>query len=192
MGYPMTYRRVVQRNRLTGDYLPAVGGKVDYIALIAGDLRRLEADSVDETQVAWRARRLGLAPDVVQAVLRDFLERDFLEIGPKEERGNGTNPDPWDALPEEIQDLVADYGNAREGDAHRYDTGGGISRSEAYAARTALAAALLPLLKDRERMDWLEKQLRDVGDRLPSGWSIGDVTLRACVDETRIKEAPDA
>lgn len=113
MGYPMTWRRLLNRNHLgDGDYGESpqywrlfVRGKpvnregfqegVDIAdvmqtmldhqdeaaeqanaraAMFAGDLRRLERDTLDERLVCQEiARRLDFDPDVVAAVLKEWM-----------------------------------------------------------------------------------------------------------------------
>jgi hypothetical protein len=94
MGYPMTYRRVLNRNGLAdGDYdkLPQskahlFSGDLTFETLkriqemerlfraISGDLRRLEKDSVDEKAICLLiAEKTGLAPDTVAGVIKEFL-----------------------------------------------------------------------------------------------------------------------
>lgn len=106
MGYPMTFKRVVQRNNLvTGDYdtspkyhsysnpvwdkqyqneellldiikhyTETVNRLNDYFKRLAGDLRRLEHDVVDEDALcSLIANRTKIEPDVVAAVLKEFM-----------------------------------------------------------------------------------------------------------------------
>lgn len=110
MGYPMTYRRVVNRNRLVGDYGARMSGintkpwdhellaklneNVDRVEVllshcetldreidslngrwsaIVGDLRRLEADTLDEHACARIADRVGCDADTVAAVLGEWI-----------------------------------------------------------------------------------------------------------------------
>lgn len=70
MGYPMTYPRVVKRNGLAGGYDQA---NPNAHANICGDLRRLEADSLDDQQTAILAAFSGANADQVRRVLRAFL-----------------------------------------------------------------------------------------------------------------------
>jgi hypothetical protein len=110
MGYPMTFKRVVNRNALQdGDYTtPPVRhskrvvmygshtsdvsedeaklARYDHLAkrieeyekafqMLAGDLRRLEQDAVDEKGICtYIAHRVGLASDDVAMVLKEFVE----------------------------------------------------------------------------------------------------------------------
>jgi hypothetical protein len=103
MGYPMTFRRVVNRNGLgEGDYsgnlpyqwstrgvVPEAGDPSVYqlpflverirgyergLHMLLGDLRRLEADTVDEnTTCKHIASRTGIDVDTVAAVLKEFM-----------------------------------------------------------------------------------------------------------------------
>jgi len=70
MGYPMTYRRVVNRNRLQGDY----DGTPDVRSIIAGDLRRLETDARDILHLTIAARVAGITIEQAKAVLDVFFE----------------------------------------------------------------------------------------------------------------------
>lgn len=73
MSYPMSYMRLVKRNGLEGDYgteRPRWGSTPN---LIAGDLRRLEADQRDEYHLARYAERAGITPEQVKAVLDLFF-----------------------------------------------------------------------------------------------------------------------
>jgi len=103
MGYPMTYRRVINRNRLAeGGYqheahrsiamtsearerletwrsvaesaYDELNRRIDQDNLIRGDLRRLEADTVDERTTAFHiATRTGIDVETVAAVLKEFI-----------------------------------------------------------------------------------------------------------------------
>jgi hypothetical protein len=83
MGYPMTFRRVVNRNGLNdGDYgkppqtWSAYGGSdlSQKATLLAGDLRRLERDAVDENAIcAHIAGKTGIDREIVAAVLKEFI-----------------------------------------------------------------------------------------------------------------------
>ncbi len=110
MGYPMTYKRVVNRNSLAeGGYVAGgvptrrwtatrekFNADVDYegvlvdqidrlyeslaasenrLNLIRGDLRRLEADTVDENVICQViANRTGVEVDSVAAVLKAWMQ----------------------------------------------------------------------------------------------------------------------
>lgn len=67
MGYPMTWPRVLDRNRLRGGY---------EVGPAAGDLRRLEDDQRDEYFLAKYADHAGITPEQALAVL-DALFTDF-------------------------------------------------------------------------------------------------------------------
>jgi DNA-binding NarL/FixJ family response regulator len=103
MGYPMTWQRVVNRNGLADgsyDAVPAAWApgnveknvhaqavssvlewrreRLEALAhkarMLAGDLRRLELDSVDEGATCKEiARRTGIDVDTVAAVLKEFM-----------------------------------------------------------------------------------------------------------------------
>lgn len=85
MGYPMTYRRVIQRGQLWGGYAAAweLNQKLNRtcdedirktLAWIAGDLRRLEKDQRDDVHLEIYARETGLTVEQVKAVLDLFFE----------------------------------------------------------------------------------------------------------------------
>jgi hypothetical protein len=78
MGYPMTYRRVVNRNGLTGDYEhePPVPLNTVRKSLVAGDLRRLEKDCRDRWHLDAYAAVTGVPVESVKAVLDAFFDRD--------------------------------------------------------------------------------------------------------------------
>lgn len=69
----MTYRRVVSRNSLTGNYSDGIEPGAGALRMIAGDLRRLEIDSLDDTQTLELSRVTGVAPEDVRKVLREFF-----------------------------------------------------------------------------------------------------------------------
>lgn len=78
MGYPMTYRRVVARNQLHGDYMTDRKESYEVAAnFVAGDLRRLEVDQRDEHHLVEYASRAGVTPEQARAVLDAFFEGDF-------------------------------------------------------------------------------------------------------------------
>lgn len=78
MGYPMTYRRVVARNQLHGDYSTDRSNIHEVAAsFVAGDLRRLETDQRDKRHLTEYAKRTGLSKPKVKAVLDAFFEGDF-------------------------------------------------------------------------------------------------------------------
>jgi hypothetical protein len=99
VGYPMSYQRVVMRNHLTGGYArdtPDVyevkqrlvenygidPGDLDELvqgafnqarAMIAGDMRRLEADSVDERHLQVYADEANIVSQQAWKVLSKFF-----------------------------------------------------------------------------------------------------------------------
>lgn len=84
MGYPMTYSRVVFRNGLTGNY----GESGDDVAnenirrlrcIIAGDMRRLEVDTLDPWHLAQYAAAADIAVEQAEIVLRTFLSGAILK-----------------------------------------------------------------------------------------------------------------
>ena len=86
MGYPMTYGRVVKRNRLEGGYetpnppgnMPMAHISIDaQFGLIRGDLRRLEQDQRDVVHLAQYARRVGCTAEQAKAILDAFFEGLF-------------------------------------------------------------------------------------------------------------------
>lgn len=91
MGYPMTYRRVVNRNMLNGGYghNPGRQPTAAYpdpqaqkpqraeVAMIAGDLRRLEQDQRDDRHLMLYASKTGLSEAQVLHVLDLFFEGDL-------------------------------------------------------------------------------------------------------------------
>lgn len=96
MGYPMTYRRVVNRNYLgEGDYTtpsprPLLNVNPDALpewaqsdvknarsrwSMLLGDLRRLERDATDEQATCKHIARLtGIDPETVAIVLKEFFQ----------------------------------------------------------------------------------------------------------------------
>lgn len=77
MGYPMTYPRVVIRNRLTGEY----GDFKEYNtsdhtrAMIGGDLRRLESDTQDDHHIKWYAEESGATEEQVRKIFELFFNK---------------------------------------------------------------------------------------------------------------------
>ena len=65
MGYPMTYKRVVARNRLYGGYEDSA---------TAGDLRRLETDQRDDEHLRMYAALAGVTPEQVKVIFDVFFE----------------------------------------------------------------------------------------------------------------------
>jgi hypothetical protein len=93
MGYPMTWKRFINRNSLQeGGYANAqlTGANLDSMTgwpgdamrqasqrfrMIMGDLRRLEQDVVDEKAICNQiVSRTGIDKDTVAAVLKAFME----------------------------------------------------------------------------------------------------------------------
>jgi hypothetical protein len=64
----MTYRRVVNRNHLDGDYDSTEHG------LVPGDLRRLERDQRDDHHLTRYAQHAGITKEQAKAVLDAFFE----------------------------------------------------------------------------------------------------------------------
>lgn len=102
MSYPMTFKRFVNRNGMTGDYgtristvnldQPGLLGQEHFLTTMAphwrdallhidmrwgcilGDLRRLEKDGQDEDAICKHiAERTGVDPETVAVVLKEFL-----------------------------------------------------------------------------------------------------------------------
>lgn len=76
MGYPMTYKRVVKRNRLEGDYTHQPQEFPGH-SFIGGDLRRLETDQRDEWHLSEYARRADITVEQAKAVLDAFFAGEF-------------------------------------------------------------------------------------------------------------------
>lgn len=68
MGYPMTYDRVVSRNMLRGGY-----GDGTSWSTIAGDLRRLEANTLDPLHLAGYAKLASVTPEQVAVIFKAFF-----------------------------------------------------------------------------------------------------------------------
>lgn len=76
MGWPMTYARVINRNGLTGNYTETP----DYMGdkrLIAGDLRRLEQDTLDRWHVSMYAKEAGITEDQVRLLFMLFFRGNY-------------------------------------------------------------------------------------------------------------------
>lgn len=88
MGYPMTWKRVVNRNNLNGDYstdnlsLP-LSEKI--IRMIAGDMRRLEKDNLDEWHLKAYSEACNVSVEQVRAILEMFFSGNVFtyEMAPK-------------------------------------------------------------------------------------------------------------
>jgi hypothetical protein len=76
MGYPMTYGRVVSRNRLSGDYNAnwQDDREKQALSLIRGDLRRLEKDQRDDQHLELYAKHAGVTPEQAKKVLDKFFD----------------------------------------------------------------------------------------------------------------------
>ena len=86
MGYPMTYQRIVKRNRLEGGYetpnppgnMPMAHIGIDaQFGLIRGDLRRLEEDQRDESHLRQYSTCAGCTAEQAKVVLDAFFEGLF-------------------------------------------------------------------------------------------------------------------
>lgn len=79
MGYPMTYRRVVERNHLKGDYQgtlkagESIAGSLPITWAIAGDLRRLEHDQQDAEHLAKYSNASGATVEQVKKIFDLFF-----------------------------------------------------------------------------------------------------------------------
>lgn len=79
MGYPMTYARVVIRNGLAGNYRRYLNA-----GNLAGDLRRLEHDQVDEMHLGLYARHAGVTVAQAKIILDRFFAGDIYEATARE------------------------------------------------------------------------------------------------------------
>jgi hypothetical protein len=77
MGYPMSYKRVIHRNDLRGGYDGDHRGRPDEVAQvltrIAGDLRRMEANTRDARHLDAYARLSGVTPDQARVIFDAFF-----------------------------------------------------------------------------------------------------------------------
>lgn len=73
MGYPMTYRRFIERNHLKGDYDTSTMMLPTDMGLVRGDLRRLEKNQRDEQHLLHYAELAGITPEQVKIVLDAFF-----------------------------------------------------------------------------------------------------------------------
>lgn len=71
MGYPMTWPRLVSRNRLQGDY--DGGDETRSIGGIAGDMRRLEKDTRDDLHLRTYSELSGATLEQVSVILDAFF-----------------------------------------------------------------------------------------------------------------------
>ena len=75
MGYPMTYSRLISRNRLGGDYVCCdEKGNANVKGLIAGDMRRLENDQRDLFHLEYYSKLTGISKPKIKKVLDAFFE----------------------------------------------------------------------------------------------------------------------
>ena len=75
MGYPMTYDRVINRNRLHGNYAwdrdnPPERAELE---MLIGDLRRLEQDSQDDQHLRLYSAYAGCSYAQAKALLHAFF-----------------------------------------------------------------------------------------------------------------------
>lgn len=75
----MSYKRVITRNGLRGDYgqNDTISGHIDRnrdSRFIAGDLRRLERDQRDDLHLQFYSEQAGITKEQVKIVLDKFFE----------------------------------------------------------------------------------------------------------------------
>ena len=92
MGYPMDYARVCDRNNLRGGYsdvpVPGFSERENrMLAMIAGDLRRLEKDHRDALHLKAYAQVAGCTEAQAKAVLDAFFEGFVLSRATVSEEG---------------------------------------------------------------------------------------------------------
>jgi hypothetical protein len=90
----MTYARVVGRNQLQGDY---AGESTDQPlatarALIAGDMRRLEADTTDAAHLKYYAELAQCEPQQVWQIFNDFFRGGWDVFNRHDARTTCENP----------------------------------------------------------------------------------------------------
>lgn len=79
MGYPMSYRRVMSRNMLKGDYNTTAeerdknSSEENMLALIRGDLRRLEKDTLDKEHLKAYAAHAECTVRQAKKILEAFF-----------------------------------------------------------------------------------------------------------------------
>lgn len=79
MGYPMSYRRVMSRNSLKGDYNTTAeecdknSHEENMLALIRGDLRRLEQNTLDKEHLKAYAKHAGCTVGQAKKILEAFF-----------------------------------------------------------------------------------------------------------------------
>jgi len=72
----MTWKRFVGRNNLTGDYDKGPTGQGERVQtqnLISGDMRRLEADTLDDLHLKIYAECFGCSPEQARRGFRRFF-----------------------------------------------------------------------------------------------------------------------
>jgi hypothetical protein len=81
MGYPMYYARFKRRWDLNKDYIDApykhvadVDTKDWFKAMLGGDLKRLELDSVDDLHLKMYAEAAEITPEQAKKVLNKFFK----------------------------------------------------------------------------------------------------------------------
>lgn len=74
MGYPMTYKRVLDRNGLSGDYDDS---------MVAGDLRRLERDTRDAMHLDAYAQHAHVSTPQAKAIFDAFFEEEVYMFQPR-------------------------------------------------------------------------------------------------------------
>ncbi len=99
MSYPMTYKRVLTRNGLSGDYPVYVHGLntdllIDRVRMtIAGDLRRLEKDQTDGLHLLAYAKKAGITVEQAGIVLEAFFAGNVTAVLTSEEWDNFFSPE---------------------------------------------------------------------------------------------------
>lgn len=76
-GYPMSYPRVVMRNGLSGNYRGSGDTEEKVRAMIAGDMRRLEQDVLDDRHIERYAAHVNIS----RRKARKILEAFFTDFG---------------------------------------------------------------------------------------------------------------
>ena len=75
MGYPMHWKRLVARNGLGGDYVQRDKYSPSTpLAMIAGDMRRVEHDMQDDIFVPMFAAYAGITEEQIRKVLEAFFD----------------------------------------------------------------------------------------------------------------------
>jgi hypothetical protein len=79
MGYPMHWKRLVNRNGLDGDYEVPDNDKVKHArSMIAGDMRRVEHDMQDGVFTAMFAIYAGITEEQARKVIEAFFDIDIM------------------------------------------------------------------------------------------------------------------